>query len=177
MLFYKNKNESTALLYLLSAVPLLEEIAIESLDDYGYFKINMFEERTRNLDGNNYVFSRLIVTLFNNKKDFPLDILATLSDHHLNIAFEVIRNFKNIQQKNLENIKIKPLIYLNQAEVAEMLQQNDINMDRRKVNVYYKRGHLPSPEIYVGNHPGWREATMKKWIEDYKAGKVLERRI
>src|SRR5699024_12132070 len=70
--------------------------------------------------------------------------LATLSDHHLNIAFEVIRNFKNIQQKNLENIKIKPLIYLNQAEVAEMLQQNDINMDRRKVNVYYKRGHLPS---------------------------------
>src|SRR5699024_1486972 len=113
VLFYKNKNESTALLYLLSAVPVLEEIAIQSLDNYGYFKINKFDEKTKDLDGDNYVFSRLIVTLFNNKKDFPLDILATLSDHHLNIAFEVIRNFKNIQQKNLENIKIKPLIYLN----------------------------------------------------------------
>src|SRR5699024_2165951 len=122
-------------------------------------------------------FSRLIVTLFNNKKDFSLDILATLSDHHLNIAFEVIRNFKNIQQKNLENIKIKPLIYLNLAEVAEMLQQNEINIDLRKVNVYYKGGHLSSPEIFDGKTSAWREATIKKWIEDYKAGKVLERRI
>src|SRR5699024_2716463 len=105
VLFYKNKNESTALLYLLSAVPVLEEIAIQSLDNYGYFKINKFDEKKKDLDGDNYVFSRLIVTLFNNKKDFPLDILATLIDHHLIIAFEFISNLKNIKMMK-ENYKI-----------------------------------------------------------------------
>ena len=169
-------KQITALLLIIGLSDELKHKSIDSIDETGYFQVEIFKEKTKHLKGANHILGELVIALINNNESFPIGYFASLNDDNLKIVFEAIRIFKSKQLED-SSLSIEPLSYLSQTDVAKMMQSNNFNMDRRKVSVYYRRGHLPKPEIYVGNHPGWREATMKKWIEDYKAGKVLERRI
>src|SRR5699024_9536007 len=177
VLFYNMENKQiTALLLIIGLSDELKHKSIDSIDETGYFQVEIFKEKTKHLKSANHILGELVIALINNNESFPIGYFASLNDDNLKIVFEAIRIFKSKQLED-SSLSIEPLSYLSQTDVAKMMQSNNFNMDRRKVSVYYRRGHLPKPEIYVGNHPGWREATMKKWIEDYKAGKVLERRI
>lgn len=188
MLFDTGKNkEGTALLYIFSAYEKVENKAINSLDNDGYFKVDLFREQIKDLEGADKVFGELAIALFNNEP-FSLEMFNELSLEQLNTALEAVRYLKN-NKEIYDTDKQKPMIlkentasaaappsFLGQTQVANMLQEKGIDLDRRKVNVYYKRGHLPPPNALIGSTPGWRKDTIEKWIKDYEAGRILERR-
>ena len=188
MLFNTEKNkEGTALLYIFSAYEELENKAIKSLDDDGFFKVDLFKENIKDLEGTEKVFGELAIAIFNNEP-FSLETFNELSFEQLNTAIEAIRCLKS--NKGIYDVdEQKPLIlkesaanaaeppaFLSQTQISDMLQEKGIDLDRRKVNIYYKRGHLPPPNALIGAIPGWRKDTIEKWIIDYQAGRILQRR-
>lgn len=189
MKFEEDKNkEAAALHYIFSQYPFLKSKALESVDSNEYFQANVFEQKAYELEGENAVFARLVISLLR-QDPFPLFMLNTLSDEQLNVAFEAIRRCKNgrgIYELNDQSMTLReqdaaadpeePVEILGQTQVADLLQENGVDMDRRKVAVYYQRGHLPTPYIRMGKSPGWKKETIQKWIQDYQNGKIVPRR-
>lgn len=193
MIFPEDKNkEAAALLYIFAEYPELEYNAKITLDENKYFQVNEFQEQTKKLDGPKQVFARLAAAIFN-QDSFPLHLFNGLSDDELKIAFEAIKHCKD--DKAVYNLPEYALIikenaeaeqytteeadtedYLGQTQVANMLQEKGIDLDRRKIAVYYQRGHLPTPAVMLGKTPGWKKETIEKWIQDYEDGKIIERR-
>lgn len=183
--FTQNDKEAMALLYIAASSPKLENKARESLDENGFFQIRLFKQQTQGLERDNQVLSSLAIAIFN-KDSFTLDTLSVLNNEQLNIALEAIKHcYKD--DGGIYDIESRPMIlqettytpetsYVGQTQVAEMLQEHGIDMDRRKVSVYYKREHLPEPDAFIGTSPGWRKSAIEKWIKDYEAGRVVERR-
>lgn len=189
MKFMEDKNkEAAALLYIFSQYPDLKHKAMESVDVEEYFQVDVFQQKSNDFEGENSVFAHLAVSLFN-QDPFPLFMLNTLSDERLGVAFEAIKRCKNgkgiyelddnsmILKENAAATDPKePAEVLGQTQVANLLQVNGIDMDRRKVAVYYQRGHLPTPYVMMGKSPGWKKEIIQKWIQDYQDGKIVARR-
>src|SRR5699024_8293212 len=189
MKFKEDKNkEAAALLYIFSKYPPLKDRAMQSTDDEEYFQVDLFQKNVADLEGENKVLAYLSVSLFN-QETFPLYMFNTLSDEGLNIAFQAIKYCKNgkeiyeledhtmiLKEDQAESDPEEPPEFLGQTQVANLLQENSVDLDRRKVAVYYQRGHLPSPDIMLGKSPGWKKDVIQKWIQDYKDGRVVARR-
>lgn len=193
MIFPEDKNkEAAALLYIFAEYPELEYNARITAKNKEYFQVNAFQEQLKTLDGVPKIFAHLAVAIFN-QDSFPLHLFNGLSDEELKTAFEAIKHCKD--DKAIYNLPEYALIikenaeaeqytteeadtedYLGQTQVANMLQEKGIDLDRRKIAVYYQRGHLPTPAVMLGKTPGWKKETIEKWIEDYEAGRVLDRR-
>lgn len=184
--FNKKDKEAMALLCIVALSPELEDKARKSLDDDGYFQIRLFKNQTQDLEGANQVLALLAIAIFS-KDSFHLDTLEALNDEQFNVALEAIRYcYKN--KGGIYEVDNRPMIlkevdtatptptYLGQTQIAEMIKEQGIDMDRRKVSVYYKRGHLPEPDVMLGKIPGWKKESIEKWIIDYKAGRIVQRR-
>lgn len=187
MNFSEDKNkEAAALLYIFAEYPELECDAKTATDENAYFKVNQFQEYAKKREGTQKVFAKLAATIFK-QGSFPLSLFNSLSDDELKTAFEAIKhckddkaafNLTDYERTVKENAVAKkpPREYLGQTQVASLLQEKGIDLDKRKVAVYYKRGHLPSPTVMLGKTPGWKKEVIEKWIEDYKTGKIVARR-
>jgi|SRR5690625_726819 len=181
--FKRNNREAMTLLYIVASDPELEDGARKSLDDDNCFQIRLFKQQTQDFKGANKVFASLAVALFS-KDSFPLDMLEVLDNDQLDIALEAIR-YCYKDEGGIYDIDESPMIlkestataaYMGQTQVADMMQDLGLDGDRRKVSVYQQRGHMPEPDVMIGKAPGWKKEVIQKWIEDYEAGKIVERR-
>lgn len=85
--FNSNDKEAITLLYIVSAVPELEEIAKKSRDEDGYFQVRLFEHQAQDLGGADQALASLAVAIFS-KDSLPLSMFATLNDEQLRIALK-----------------------------------------------------------------------------------------
>lgn len=182
--FKKNNREAMALLYIVASDPELEERATKSLDDDGYFQVRLFKQHTQDLEGADQALASLAISLFS-KDSFDLNMLAGLNNDQLNIALEAVRYcYRDVggiydvdeQPTILKEAGTATPLYVGQTQIAEMIKEQGEDMDRRKIAVYYQRGHLPEPDVMIGKLPGWEKGAIQKWIEDYQAGRVVKRR-
>lgn len=191
MIFPEDKNkEAAALLYIFDKFSTLDFIAKTTADDDGHFQVNAFEKQTNDLEETHQVFAKLAVAIFH-QAAFPLHLFNDLSDEELHIAFEAIKhckadkslydieNYPTVLKEKREQYETKekePEEYIGQSDVANLLQAQGIDLDRRKVSVYYQRGHFPTPAIMVGKAPGWKQETIEQWAKDYEKGYIVPRR-
>ncbi|MFB4165632.1 hypothetical protein ACE1TI_17990 [Alteribacillus sp. JSM 102045] len=55
--------------------------------------------------------------------------------------------------------------YMNQVQFADYLKENGLNYDRRKLNVYVKRGVLPAADLTVAGTKYWERATCEAFLQ------------
>lgn len=59
--------------------------------------------------------------------------------------------------------------YLYQSQFAKLINENGINFDRKKFNVYFNRGKIPKPDlISETGRVYWKEKTCLTFIEYIK---------
>jgi hypothetical protein len=177
----KADKNSTTVLYLMAGNEELERKVKPYFKGDTFHFPEMFQ--TEDFPNGLYVLASLTVALYNGNKQCDVYDFSSLDSENLELALNAIK-YRFTPQKNIYQVETKPLIikeeatprYVSQTEIAEMLNAEGIDGDRRKVSVYIKKGYLPKPQVYVGTVPGWTESVIKEWIEDYKAGKIVQRR-
>ncbi|AQR76227.1 hypothetical protein BXP28_01205 [Paenibacillus larvae subsp. larvae] len=65
---------------------------------------------------------------------------------------------------------------LNQTQFADMLREAGFRYDRRKINVYYKRGKLPPEDKKIGGKVYWFIDTVEQYIQDLLKATGTEKR-
>lgn len=182
--FRKNDKAAMALLYIMAGNETVEKIIKESLDDIS-FLLEGFKSQINTLEisEGEHVLAALAVGLFDGSKTVNVTDFSVLEGENFHLAvnaltyrYEPSKSLYEVETEPLILKEKKPVMYVSQNQIAEMLNANGIDGDRRKVSVYLKKGYLPDPSVYVGTAPGWTANDIREWIEDYKAGKIVQRR-
>lgn len=182
--FKKNDKAAMTLLYIAAGNKTIEKIIEESFHDTFHPKVfELTIMQSADLSESENALISLAAALFNGSKKVDITDFSLLKGADLQLAVNaLVYRYEPI--KSLYIVKTEPFTlkedtavkYVSQNQIAEMLNENGIEGDRRKVSVYLKKGYLPEPSAFVGTAPGWTENVIREWIEDYKAGKIVPRR-
>lgn len=182
--FKKNDKAAMTLLYIAAGNKTIEKIIEESFHDTFHPKVfELTIMQSADLSESENVLISLAAALFNGSKKVDVTDFSLLKNEDLQLAVNALV-YRYEPVKSLYKVETEPFIlkedtavkYVSQNQIAEMLNENGIEGDRRKVSVYLKKGYLPEPSAFVGTAPGWTEDVIREWIEDYKAGKIVPRR-
>jgi hypothetical protein len=117
----------------------------------------------------------MLARFFENPEEegFDLIMLYTyLQDDWLEIALQLIASFFKEETHLIKNpsfsIVREDHEYLNQNQFAAYLNDQGLNYDRIKLNVYYKRGKLPEPDQMFAEKPYWLRSTVERFCEQEK---------
>ena len=58
--------------------------------------------------------------------------------------------------------------YLNLTQFAQFLTEQGLRYDRQKVNLYYERGKIPQPDLWIGGTKYWSRDTATKYSKEEK---------
>ena len=58
--------------------------------------------------------------------------------------------------------------YLNLTQFAQYLTDQGLRYDRQKVNLYYERGKIPQPDLWIGGTKYWSRDTATKYSKEEK---------
>ncbi|MCM3653387.1 hypothetical protein [Metabacillus litoralis] len=96
-----------------------------------------------------------------------------LDNDWLELALELIAQFFReetylIQEPVLSFIRKGSNEYFNQTQFADFLSERGLKYDKRKLNVYYKRGKLPKIDVEISGTPFWSKSTVEDFCEQEK---------
>lgn len=176
---FQDKKEKTVL-YILSSFWKKDFQSYVSEKSIDFEKV--LEGATNN---DEKVMIRLAESLYYNQP-FVLFTLEELSRENYQIAMEAIRyRYQKTELYEPEDSEYGYSIireeelgpyYLGLTDFSKSVEKEGVPCDVRKLSTYRSRGHLPEPTVYIGKNPGWTEYQVKEWVEDYKAGKIVNRR-
>ncbi|MCM3655129.1 hypothetical protein [Metabacillus litoralis] len=107
-------------------------------------------------------------------QDFNIGLLYKhLDNDWLELALELIAQFFReethlIQEPVLSFIRKGSNEYFNQTQFADFLSERGLKYDKRKLNVYYKRGKLPKTDVEISGTPFWSKSTVEDFCEQEK---------
>lgn len=112
-----------------------------------------------------------VIECFKNPEHITLNMnqLMNLDKEYLIIVLQAIYSFYAEDSYVLQGSKLliidkkNPLI--NQSIFATLLQEHGLNFDKRKLNVYYSRGNLPTADIEIQGKPYWFKSTAEDFIK------------
>ena len=55
--------------------------------------------------------------------------------------------------------------YLNLSQFAQFLTEKGLKYNRQKVNLYYERGKIPKPDLWIGGTKYWTRDTATMYLE------------
>jgi protein involved in sex pheromone biosynthesis len=58
--------------------------------------------------------------------------------------------------------------YLNLTQFAQYLTDQGLRYDRQKVNLYYERGKIPQPDLWIGGTKYWSRNTATSYMKQEK---------
>ena len=58
--------------------------------------------------------------------------------------------------------------YLNLSQFAQFLTEQGLKYNRQKVNLYYERGKIPQPDLWIGGTKYWSRDTATKYSKEEK---------
>ena len=58
--------------------------------------------------------------------------------------------------------------YLNLTQFAQFLTEQGLKYNRQKVNLYYERGKIPQPDLWIGGTKYWSRDTATKYSKEEK---------
>jgi len=106
----------------------------------------------------------------NNDFDMRL-VYLHLQDDWLSFAFECLETFFKEDTFSLSKdyssiIKEAEDPLLNQTGFSDILESKGFDIDRKKLNVYYKRDKLPTPDRIISGLPFWYLSTVLRFAEN-----------
>jgi hypothetical protein len=107
-------------------------------------------------------------------QDFNIGLLYKhLDNDWLELALELMVQFFSedtylIKRPALSFVRKGSNGYFNQKQFADFLAENGLNYDKRKLNVYYKRGKISEPDLEIGGTTYWSKASVEKFCEQEK---------
>ncbi|KKI91473.1 hypothetical protein WQ54_14465 [Bacillus sp. SA1-12] len=135
----------------------------------------LIEESMKGLNEVEVTFLKL-ACFFENPEHEKFDIgllYQHLDNDWLELALELIAQFFKedtylIQMPALSFVRKDSKGFFNQKQFADFLAENELNYDRRKLNVYFSRGKLPNPDLELGGTPYWSQTSVEKFCEEEK---------
>lgn len=130
------------------------------------------DKEINNMNDTEIVFYQLALFFEEPKMNsFDMRLLyLNLKDDWLTFAFECLETFFKedtfLLRRDYESIikeSQEPL--LNQKQFADELKTKGFDMERNKLNVYYKRGKLPFPDQLIFDKPHWYLSTVTRFAE------------
>lgn len=136
-----------------------------------YESILLSSEALKGLDNVQATFLKLS-WFFENPEQESFDIRQLylyLDDEWLEFALELITEYFRedtflIREPSYSLIK-DGSDYLSLTQFAEYLAEEGLRYDRQKLNLYYKRGLVPKPDIVVGGVKYWSKKTVQLYKE------------
>jgi len=125
-----------------------------------------------NLNQVESVFLRLAWFFENpNEQNFNLETLyKELDNDWLEMALEAIyiffREDTYLISEPTHSIITEGDYYMNQSRFADFLQENGLNYDRSKLNVYLQRGIVPEPDITISGTEYWEKRNCERFLEE-----------
>lgn len=119
-----------------------------------------------------FVFYELCL-FFQNPQNQTFDISSIyrhLEGKNITLALDSLQTFFKEdtylmpEEKVLTIYEHDPLV--NQTEFSQFLLDNGLSYDLRKLNVYYKRGLLPTPNVVIGGKPYWLESSVRNFLHE-----------
>ena len=126
------------------------------------------EKALSSLLPNEKTFLQLIWFFEDPSSKFDLSLLyLTLEGDWLEFALECISTYFQEDTYLIPNSKMTIIKegdeYLNQAKFADYLSDQGLEYSREKLHVYYKRGVLPNPDVYMTDIPYWKMSTVEAY--------------
>ena len=128
----------------------------------------------QSLDSVEHTFLKLAL-FFENPENAHFDLASLykeLDNDWLEWALELITQFFQedtflIQNPSFTMIK-DGSDYLNLTQFAQYLTEQGLRYDRQKVNLYYERGKIPQPDLWIGGTKYWSRNTATKYSKEEK---------
>lgn len=139
------------------------------LSNYPY--LEKMDITKNNSERDEVLYSLLQFFLSPDNEHFDLQQLYLhLDNEDLLLALQSIQLFYSkdtyLLRKDIEPMILQPEDnpLMNQKDFVEVLVENGIDFDRRKLNVYYNRGQLPSPALYISGKPYWYKSQILRYV-------------
>ncbi|QWC25155.1 hypothetical protein KJK41_22060 (plasmid) [Bacillus haikouensis] len=86
----------------------------------------------------------------------------------LELITEYFRNDTYLIQKPTYSLIREGSDYKNMSQFADYLSEQGLRYDRQKLNLYFKRGKVPQPDLVVGGIKYWSKETVQSYGEQEK---------
>lgn len=151
--------------FIIDNLPMLEDHLMKNQS------VILSEKALSSLNQIESVFLRLAWFFENpNEQNFNLETLyKELDNEWLEMALKAIyvffREDTYLINEPTHSIITEGDYYMNQSRFAEFLQENGLNYDKSKLNVYLNRGIIPKSDITVSGTPYWERRTCERFLE------------
>ncbi|MDR0140156.1 hypothetical protein RFW18_20545 [Metabacillus idriensis] len=107
-------------------------------------------------------------------QSFDIGLLyRQLDNDMLELALELMALFFKedtflIKKPGLSFVRKGSNDFFSQKQFADYLKENGLNFDKSKLNVYYRRGKIPEPELDLAGRVYWSKTLVERFCEKEK---------
>ncbi|MCP3029617.1 hypothetical protein [Halobacillus sp. A5] len=133
--------------------------------------VNLDDEALKKFNDVEQTFLRL-VCFFEEPDDENFNLASIykhLDDDWLNLALQAIHVFFSedtyLMKKPTFSVIRESDEYKNQTQFAQYLKEHGLQYDRSKINVYVKRGIVPTPDLEIAGSKYWKGSTCEVYLK------------